>query len=191
MRKIERFIKQTGVKLVQKGWTSKMEGLYGKMCRARQELIVPITLTDQQYKEKWLDVKWGGLPFQPDATVYTSMTGVQVRSKSEVLIADALARRGIPYRYEYPLSLRRQQSHDTITLHPDFLCLNLRTRQEFYWEHFGLMDSPEYAQNATTKLHLYAENKIHPGKNLIITMETQSSPLTPSIIEQEIMSFLK
>ena len=191
IKAIERFIKQTGVKQTQKNWTSKIQTLYSKMCRARQELVVPITLPDEQYKAKWLDVKWGGLPFQPDAPVYTSMTGVRVRSKSEVLIADALARRGIPYRYEYPLILQRPHTNDTITLHPDFLCLNLRTRQEFYWEHFGLMDSPEYAQTATSKLHLYAENKIHPGKNLIITMETQNEPLTPNIIEQEIVSFLK
>lgn len=191
IKAIERFIKQTGEIKSKAGQVSKIQALYSKMCRTRQELVAPITLTDQQYKEKWLDVKWEGLPFQPDAPVYTSMTGVRVRSKSEVLIADALSRAGTPYRYEYPLSLRRQQSHDTIILHPDFLCLNLRTRQEFYWEHFGLMDSPDYVQNAVSKLNLYTQNKIHPGKNLIITMETQNEPLTPNIIEQAIVSFLK
>lgn len=191
IKTIERFIKQTGERKSKAGRVSKIRALYGKMCRARQELVLPITLTDQQYKTKWLDITWEGLSFSPDTPVYTTINGIRVRSKSEVLIADALSRAGIPYRYEYPLTLCRQQSHETITVYPDFLCLNLRTRQEFYWEHFGLIDSPEYAQTTTSKLHLYTENKIHPGKNLIITMETQNEPLTPNIIEQEIVSFLK
>ena len=44
-------------------------------------------------------------------------------------------------------------------------------RQEFFWEHFGLMDSAEYVKNTVSKLNLYIQNKIIPGKNLIITME--------------------
>ena len=191
IKAIERFIRQTGERKSKTDQISKIQALYTKMCKARQNLVLPITLTDEQYKTKWLDVTWKGLPFNPEAPVYTTINGSRVRSKSEVLIADALSRAGIPYRYEYPLTLCRQQSNETITVYPDFLCLNLRTRQEFYWEHFGLIDSPEYAQTTTSKLHLYAENKIHPGKNLIITMETQNEPLTPNIIEKEIVSFLK
>ena len=187
----ERFIKQIAGKKTKTGLLSKTQALYGKMCLVRQNLVAPITLTDKQYKAKWLDVKWEGLPFNPGTPVYTTINGVRVRSKSEVLIADALVRLGVPFRYEYPLKLSKQQTHETIKLYPDFLCLNLRTRQEFYWEHFGLMDSQDYAQNTTSKLHLYAENKIHLGKNLIITMETQIEPLTPDIIEQEIVEFLK
>ena len=187
----ERFIKQIAEKKTKTGLLSKTQALYGKMCLVRQNLVAPITLTDKQFKAKWLDVKWEGLPFNPGTPVYTTINGVRVRSKSEVLIADALVRLGVPFRYEYPLKLSKQQTHETIKLYPDFLCLNLRTRQEFVWEHFGLMDSQDYAQNATSKLHLYAENKIHLGKNLIITMETQIEPLTPDIIEQEIVEFLK
>jgi predicted SprT family Zn-dependent metalloprotease len=186
----ESFIKQTGTKQSKNRWTSKIQALYSKMCPARQNLVTPITLPEEQYKAKWVDETWEGLPFQQDAPVYTTMDGVRVRSKSEVLIADALARQDVPYRYEYPLILQRHHTNDTVTIHPDFLCLNLRTRQEFYWEHFGLMDSPEYVQNAIGKLHLYSENKIIPGHNLIITMETQNEPLTPYIIEQIITKFL-
>ena len=157
----------------------------------RRPLVTPVREPDEDFIAAWQHLPYTGKPFEINAPEHYTASGVRVRSKSEVLIADALSRAGIPYRYEYPLSLHRQHSHDTITLHPDFLCLNLRTRQEFYWEHFGLIDSPEYAQNTSSKLHLYAENKILPGKNLIITMETQSEPLTPNIIEEEIESFLK
>ena len=76
------------------------------------------------------------------------------------------------------------------TFHPDFMCLNVRTRKEFYWEHFGLMDNFEYAQNTAGKLRLFAENNIFPGQNLIITMETQAEPLVTQFVERLIKTFL-
>ena len=173
-----------------------IQAFYSQMCPARQSLITPLTLTDEQYATQWKNVTWQGLPFAPDASVYTTNQGERVRSKSEVHIANALVQHKIPYRYEYPLTLHRNHSHDTsqnatTTLHPDFLCLNLRTRQEIIWEHFGLMDSPDYTHNAVSKLNLYAKNKILPGKKLIITMETNTEPLIPDVINQMIEQFLK
>lgn len=82
----------------------------------RQKLITPLTLSDDQYITQWKSVTWQGLPFTPDAPVYTTTQGERVRSKSEVLIANALAQHGIPYRYESPLTLQRHHTHDTITL---------------------------------------------------------------------------
>lgn len=175
-----------------------IQAFYSQMCPARQSLITPLTLTDEQYATQWKNVTWQGLPFAPDASVYTTNQGERVRSKSEVLIANALAHQKIPYRYEYPLTLHRnhtyrtsQNTTTTTTLYPDFFCLNLRTRQEIIWEHFGLMDSPEYLHNTVSKLKLYAQNKILPGKKLIITMETNTEPLIPDVINQMIEQFLK
>ena len=168
----------------------KIQALYSQMCPTRQKLITPLTLSEDQYAVRWKNVTWQGLPFAPDTPVYTTNQGERVRSKSEVLIANALAHHKIPYRYEYPLKLQRQHNGNSTTLYPDFLCLNLRTRQEFIWEHFGLMDSQEYVSNTVSKLNLYAQNKITPGKKLIITMETQTEPLTSAVIEQMINDFL-
>lgn len=174
-----------------------IQAFYKTMCPARQKLITPLTLTNEQYASQWKTEPYQGLPFAPNAPVYTTNQGERVRSKSEVLIANALAQHKIPYRYEYPLTLNRNHTgsstRDTpnkTTLYPDFLCLNLRTRQEFIWEHFGLMDSQEYVSNTVSKLNLYAQNKITPGKNFIITMETATEPLTPFVIEQMISDFL-
>ena len=164
--------------------------LYTKMKPARQKLITPVTLTNQQYAEEWLSVTWQGLPFIDTPELYTS-TGVRVRSKSEVLIADALTRHNIPYRYEYPLKLQYSQNDKrTVIYHPDFMCLNVRTRQEFYWEHFGLMDSPEYTKKTAGKLRLYTQNGIFAGRNLIISMETQTEPLSNQVIEKMIKEYL-
>jgi len=164
---------------------TKITELYTKLCKARQRLITPVTLTDMQYIEAWQKVKWQGRPFAAESPVLTTIRGERVRSKSEVLIADALARLNIPYRYEYPLELKNHRS-----FHPDFLCLNVRTRKEYLWEHFGMMDDPEYAEKSVGKLKVFSENNIHPGRNLIITMETKNCPLSPIQIERLIKNFL-
>ena len=162
--------------------------LYNSLCPSRRALIQPVTLPDEQYAAQWQTVQYQGLPFESDAPVYTTARDERVRSKSEVIIADALLRHGIPYRYEFPLKLNK--GRQTLTFYPDFLCLNIRTRQEFLWEHFGMMDDPAYAQKATAKLRLYEENGILPGRNLLLTMETQPEPLSTRAVEKIISEFL-
>lgn len=171
--------------------------LYDSLCPARRSLITPAILTNEQYAAHWQDVSWTGRPFAPDAPYICTAHGERVRSKSEVIIADTLFRYNIPYRYEFPITLKRINSADirrdfgrSVTLYPDFLCLNTRTRTEFYWEHFGLMDSTEYSNNAAGKLRLYTENGILAGRNLIITMETQTEPPSIKALEKLIEEFL-
>lgn len=183
--------------LSQTGGGCAISKLYDSLCPARRALITPVTLTDNQYAASWQEVSWSGRPFAPDAPYICTAHGERVRSKSEVIIADTLFRHNIPYRYEFPIILKRINSDDirrnfgsSITLYPDFLCLNTRTRQEFYWEHFGLMDDPDYSKNAAGKLRLYIENGILPGCNLIITMETQREPLSTRSLEKLIEGFL-
>ena len=153
--------------------------LYDSLCPARRSLITPAILTNEQYAARWQDVSWTGRPFASDAPYICTARGERVRSKSEVIIADTLFRYNIPYRYEFPITLKRSNSDDirrdlgrSITLYPDFLCLNTRTRTEFYWEHFGLMDDPDYLERTLVKLKDFAENKILSGKNLLFTMES-------------------
>ena len=167
----------------------KIEELYKKMCHVRKSIVTPVTLTDSQYIDEWLDLTWHGLPFAENAPEYLTVKNERVRSKSEVLLADALVRHNIPYRYEFPLQIKRPGGKIVI-FHPDFLCLNVRTRQEFLWEHFGMMDDSNYLENSIQKLKLYSENNILPGKNLIITMETQQTPLNTKQIEKQIEIFL-
>ena len=180
-------------------------------CRA---LVTTATLSDEEYAAAWLSQKYTPKPFQPDVPELYTARGERVRSKSEVIIADTLNRLGVPYHYEFPLTLKiggrvpisrdlsnssratksrvlTTSSTTTLTVHPDFLCLNLRTRQEFIWEHFGLMDDPDYAAKAVQKLQTYNQNGIHPGKSLIISTETTDFPLNTKHIENLINTFLK
>ena len=178
IRALQKYLAQT------KGG-SALTAIYTKLCPARQSLVTPVTLTDAQYAAQWQAVPWKGLPFAPDSPDYTTARRERVRSKSEVIIANTLARFNIPYRYEYPLELKNGH-----TVHPDFLCLNVRTRAEFYWEHFGLMDEPDYLERTLAKIKDYAESDILPGKNFLFTMESVVCHLSTIQVENLINEFL-
>ena len=163
----------------------KIEKLYKELCPSRRKLVTPASLPDEDYIKLWESIHWEGHTFSSEQHQYTTARGEVVRSKSEVIIADTLARHKIPYRYEFPLTLKNGN-----TIHPDFLCLNVHTRKEFYWEHFGLMDSPDYMEATLQKLKAYNVNGILPGRNLIFTMESASCPLNTRQVENLIREFL-
>ena len=173
------------------------ERVYEKLSSARQQIVTPLTMTNKQYADAWLKVEYRHKKLPDDVPPFFTENNEHVRSKSEVIIANALKSADIPYRYEFPLLMDKNagapdfQNYDFCQLHPDFYCLNLRTRQEFAWEHFGMMDDPEYAARAAEKLQLYAENGFFPGKNLIITMETMKNQLSSKILKEIIKTYLK
>jgi len=100
-----------------------------------------------------------------------------VRSKSEAMIAKVLKQNKIPYRYECQLLL------GDIELYPDFTIRHPSNGKEFYWEHFGWLDKPDYVKNMHSKMQLYTSNNIMPGIHLITTYENQEHPLTFEMIE--------
>lgn len=132
--------------------------------------VSPLLPSDAEYADSWQKASYQRMT-EPDGP-HTTSRGEKVRSKSEVMIAEALNRAGIPYHYEEALRLP-----DGTTLFPDFHILEPRTRAEFYWEHFGMMDDEEYVQRFVRKMRLYSQNGYCIGKNLIATYETQEEPL--------------
>ena len=163
------------------------EAIFGKLNPFRRALIKPVRLPDDLYAQKWQSTPYKTKPFSQDIPEYVTARGDCVRSKSENIIADTLFRLKVPYRYECPLILKNT-SGEKITLHPDFTCLDVRTRREFYWEHFGMMNKPDYAERAVQRLHLYERNNIFLGKNLIITNETAAQPINTRQIERLVKS---
>ena len=141
---------------------------------------------DEEYIAAWLHHPYTGKPFEINAPEYYTASGTRVRSKSEVIIADALARTNIPYRYEHPTTIKGWG-----TLYPDFTCLDIRTREEVIWEHFGLMGDPDYTENAVQKLAHYAASGYILGKNLIATFESTSTPLSIKQVQSYIDALFK
>ena len=100
--------------------------------------------------------------------------GELVRSMTEFNIANTLYRFKVPYIYEYSFRCK-----DGTVLHPDFYVFNKATCMEYLWEHFGMMDKPDYVRNNMMyKIRQYAENGIILGKNLIATFSDGTRELT-------------
>ncbi len=149
-------------------------------------LILPIEEDDGSFALRWQNVPCPENELWEDTRRYTTARGEKVRSKSELIIANELSRAGVPYRYEYPVELKYLG-----TVHPDFTVLNVRLRKELLWEHRGMMDDPAYAENAVRKMAAYAANGYLPGRDMIITEETNSFPLDTELVQMLIQTFCK
>lgn len=162
------------------------EELYENLKEERKIFVNPIALSDEEFVSQWLQKEYPRKGFAQDYPEYYTDNGERVRSKSEILIANALKRHHVPYRYEEPIHLTGMG-----TVHPDFTVLNIRTRKEYYWEHMGKMDDPDYIQHALQRINAYERNSMFPGKKLILSHETHLRPLSTQKIEQIILQYLK
>ncbi len=115
--------------------------------------------------------------FYEDRLVHRTARGELVRSKSEVIIANALYYHHLEYVYEPELVL------DGITKRPDFKVIDDDTGEIWYWEHCGLMDSLRYKKRWSEKKAFYQKNGIEEGKNLIVTFD-EDGALDSQKIEQ-------
>ena len=83
-----------------------------------------------------------------EGKIHRTLTEIMVRSKSEVIIANMLAERDIPFRYEIPLF-----APDGTFYLPDFTVT--ARGEQWYWEHLGRMDLEEYRNHWETKRTWY------------------------------------
>ena len=143
----------------------------------RKLLSSHFTEKDRQLS-KWMASISPGTAGHPENLIHPTKSGILVRSKSEVLIADALFDRGKKFFYEITLHLK------TMTIHPDFAILEDDAPTGLVlWEHCGMMDSEEYMRVATAKTAELMTGGFIPGKNLILTYETRAAPLDINYVE--------
>ena len=102
------------------------------------------------------------------------------------MIADKKNLMGIPYKYECPLRLA-----SGIYVHPDFTILNVSKRKEYFLEHLGMMDNPEYSQKAVKKINTYMKNEIYPGEKLLLSYETSQSPIDMTAVSLILEKYCK
>lgn len=140
--------------------SSKLAGTYKDL---------PLICYSDSYSKdvkKWICEQFQTTDKYPEHKVHQTSKGEMVRSKSEALIACMLDAHQVPYRYEAALQLGK------ITIFPDFTILRPKDNKVIYWEHFGLMDDPEYLEKALKKILLYREHGINLGDLLIITFDS-------------------
>lgn len=107
--------------------------------------------------------------FYEEKLVHKTVRGELVRSKSEVIIANALHYNGLDYEYEPELILEGKVKR------PDFKVEDYDTGVVWYWEHCGMMTDPQYKKRWEEKKKFYEKNGIIEGKNLIVTYDEEGS----------------
>lgn len=173
-------------------------------------------LTREGYAKKWQEgnsvVKKRRTHKQDDYHKFKTLRGDYVASKSEVIIADRLFVKGIPYHYEVAFTpeatvdLSRPvynefgmidgyevigfSPFDEDTLHPDFYVLNTRTRKAYFWEHLGMMDDPEYCKKNFNRFMRILDAGYIIGEDLIVTHEDKRHPLMTEEIDRIIEKYL-
>jgi hypothetical protein len=119
-----------------------------------------------------------GSTFLQDGLIYRTNSGLAVRSKSEWIIADALAHAGVAFSYERALRL------GGYTRYPDFTIEDDVMGRTFYWEHLGMLDHTKYREDWERKLAWYRANGVLPAEEgegangtLVTTTESAAKPL--------------
>ena len=183
---------------------------------AVMEYAVLSELTAEGYARKWQNsnnvVKKRRSHKKDDYHKYKTLRGEYVGSKSEVIIADRLFVKGIPYHYEIAFTPEaiidksrpvidetgRLLGYEAIgfgpdspdTLHPDFYVLNKRTRKAYYWEHLGKMDDPEYCRKNFNRFMRILDAGYVIGEDLLVTHEDSKNPLMTESIDFIIERYL-
>ena len=116
--------------------------------------------------------------FYEEKMIHKTVRGELVRSKSEVIIANALHYNGLDYEYEPELRLEDKVKR------PDFKDEDYDTGVVWYWEHCGMMTDPQYKKRWEDKKKFYEKNGIVEGKNLIVTYDDEKGGLDSDLIQK-------
>ena len=123
--------------------------------------------------------------------IHRTSRGEMVRSKSEVIIADHLARADVEYAYELPLTI------DGTTKYPDFTVEDMESGQTLYWEHCGMLHVPSYRQRWERKVEWYEAKGILPVEagggdrgTLIVTRDEANGSIDSAKITRVIQDVL-
>lgn len=158
---------------------------YDKLSLQRKQFVKPFIQSDEDFVKNWQSLDYRHMSFEDGTPEFYTSFGLRVRSKSEIMIAEALHRHNIPFRYEFPISIS-----SIGIVHPDFYCLNVRLHKDIPWEHFGMLDNEKYANRNINKLEKYMLSNYMPGNNLILTFESLEHPLDSRVIEKCIAEYL-
>lgn len=127
-----------------------------------------------------------------DRLIHRTADGTLVRSKSEVIIADALASHGIAYSYESPFV-----GDDGTQRLPDFTIEDAATGELYLWEHLGMLSVPKYWKSWERKVQWYAENGVLPQSEgggergtLVVTTDDDGGGIDSAAVHELIAEVL-
>jgi hypothetical protein len=116
---------------------------------------------------KWASAPYIKNPKHPEHLVHQTSTGVYVRSKSELLIFEALLNAGLDFHYDEEVHINGQK------FYCDFIIIVPGENRKVYWEHFGRMGSENYREECIWKFSHFVRSAMLPGRDFIFTFEDE------------------
>lgn len=123
--------------------------------------------------------------FYESRLIHKTARGELVRSKSEVIIADALFDFHINYEYEKELDLG-----DDGIKSPDFTIEDAESGVTYYWEHCGMLSDDGYRRRWEAKCAVYKKHNIVEGENLIVSEDKPDGSIDSKEIRKLIEKYL-
>ena len=112
-----------------------------------------------------------------EGLIHKTLSGVIVRSKSEVIIANELFNEDIKFEYE---KLIEENGHRCI---PDFTFEDA-SGDTIIWEHLGLLDNPSYKASWEKKLAFYNSIGFEENVNLFTTRDHEDGSIDSTEIKE-------
>ena len=132
-----------------------------------------------------------GSVFLQEGLIHRTSKGLPVRSKSELIIAEALTHAGTAFSYEKTLTLGGS------TRYPDFTIDDEISGRTVYWEHLGMLEREDYRQSWAKKLAWYRANGVLPAEEgggpqgvLVTTTESSKTGFDSAAVEKIIRDHL-
>ena len=133
----------------------------------------------------------GGV-FLQDGLLHRTSKGLVVRSKSELIIADALSQAGVAFEYEKPLTFGNS------TRYPDFTVDDEISGRTIYREHVGMLEREDHRKNWEKKLAWYrehgillADEGIGAHGTLVTTTESSTAGFETSAVQAVIRRYIQ
>ena len=127
----------------------------------------------------------GGGRYLDANLIHRTSNGTLVRSKSEVIIADALSAADVEFAYE-----RTFRGHDGSLRLPDFTIEDAATGETYIWEHLGMLSNPQYAHAWERKQAWYAASGVEEGggdvATLIITKDDERGGIDSAQVQAKV-----
>ena len=147
--------------------------------------LLPQTLSNKEKLLAWKNESYERNMKHPEnINCPTVIPGLFTRSKSEAAIISRFEHFGIPYHYD------EIRYFNGTRLAIDFVCINVSTGKQWYWDHRGMLDDKSYIEKTLYCEEAFLNAGILPGINLIVTSETSTHLLDMQEVDELIQYYL-
>lgn len=167
---------------------NELEESYDALSIERKSLIAPLYPSAKELVKQWEEEVYEQTTMYPENLKFETEQGELVRSKSEVIIANILYQNHKQLLYKYERQLQVIAEGKPKTIYPDFTIINIDTGRIVYWEHAGRMDDSYYTNEFVKKINMYVANGLLPGRDVILTFESQENPLDIGVVKKLVKS---